>query len=122
MKKGLIFFGHGAKDMQWREPFDKLAKLWSERHPNVHVSVSFLERMDPNLTDAVGKLHSLGVQEIKVIPVFFGQGGHLREDFPLLLNAAQESYPEIRLSATPAVGESLDVLNAILGFAETNMA
>jgi sirohydrochlorin cobaltochelatase len=50
------------------------------------------------------------------VPVFFGQGGHLRNDFPVLLNACREKFPQISLSATPAVGEDLAVLQAIVDF------
>jgi hypothetical protein len=40
---------------------------------------------------------------------FFGQGGHLRKDFPLLLSACQKKFPNIALSATPAVGEEFEL-------------
>jgi len=120
--KGLIFFGHGAKDQRWREPFDKLAALWSERDPQIPVEVAFLERMEPNLVEAVGKLKARGVNEVHVLPVFFGQGGHLREDFPVLLDEVKQKYPQIRLSTQPAVGENLEVLQAILGMAAKSVA
>jgi len=61
-------------------------------------------------------LASSGATHITVVPVFFGQGGHLRNDFPVLLSACQEKYPKITLSATPAVGEDLAVLQAIIDF------
>jgi sirohydrochlorin cobaltochelatase len=51
-----------------------------------------------------------------VVPVFFAQGGHLRNDFPVLLKVCQEKFPEIELSAKPAVGENLAVLQAIVNF------
>jgi sirohydrochlorin cobaltochelatase len=51
-----------------------------------------------------------------VLPVFFGQGGHLRNDFPVILSACREKFPAIKLSATPAVGEDEAVLQAIIEF------
>ena len=51
-----------------------------------------------------------------VVPVFFGQGGHLRNDFPVLLESCQKQFPGVKLSATPAVGEDLAVLQAIVDF------
>jgi len=50
------------------------------------------------------------------VPVFFGQGGHLRNDFPVLLNCCQEKFPSVKLSATLAVGEDEGVLQAIVDF------
>ena len=114
--KAIILFGHGARDSRWREPFDRLAELWRVQHSGVPVELAFLEMMQPTLEDAVGSLVSQGATQIAVVPVFFGQGGHLRNDFPVLLDACKLKYPEIALSATPAVGEDLAVLQAIVDF------
>ena len=114
--KAAILFGHGARDSRWREPFDRLAQLWREQQPQTLVELAFLEMMQPSLEEAVEALVHKGVTEIVVIPVFFGQGGHLRNDFPVLLERCQQRHPAIRLSATPAVGESPAVLQAIVNF------
>ena len=114
--KAIILFGHGARDSRWREPFDRLAKLWQEQHQNTPVELAFLEMMQPSLEEAVSALSTQGATQIIVVPVFFGQGGHLRNDFPVLLEACQQQYPNIKLSATPAVGEDLAVLQAIIDF------
>ena len=114
--KALILFGHGARDSRWREPFDRLASLWNAQHSQVRVELAFLELMQPSLEEAIATLAVDGVDEVLVVPVFFGQGGHLRNDFPVLLLACQEKFPAITLSATPAVGEDLAVLQAIIDF------
>ena len=114
--KAIILFGHGARDIRWREPFDRLATLWRSQHAGTPVELAFLEMMQPSLEEAVTALGGLGATHITVVPVFFGQGGHLRNDFPVLLAACQEKFPQIALSATPAVGEDLAVLQAIVDF------
>jgi sirohydrochlorin cobaltochelatase len=114
--KAIILFGHGARDVRWREPFDRLATLWREQHSGTPVSLAFLEMMQPSLDEAVSSLAGSGATHITVMPVFFGQGGHLRNDFPVLLSACREKFPQITLSATPAVGEDLAVLQAIIEF------
>ena len=114
--KAIILFGHGARDARWREPFDRLANLWRSQHPSTPVELAFLEMMQPNLEEAVGSLVGVGATDITVVPVFFGQGGHLRNDFPVLLTNCQAKFPEVTLSATPAVGEDLAVLQAIVDF------
>ena len=50
------------------------------------------------------------------VPIFFGNGGHLRNDFPVLLDACKQQFPNIALSVTPAVGEDEAVLQAIIDF------
>lgn len=114
--RSLILFGHGARDNRWREPFDLLVSLWKAQYPEVQVELAFLELMQPSLEEAVASLVAFGAQKIVVVPVFFGQGGHLRNDFPVILSACREKFPMIALSATPAVGEDLAVLQAIVDF------
>ena len=115
--KAIIFFGHGARDLRWREPFDRLAALWQAQNPGTPVELAFLELMQPSLSGAVQKIVIQGIKDIVVVPVFFGQGSHLRNDFPVLLEACREKFPQITLSATPAVGEDDAVLQAIVDFA-----
>lgn len=119
--KAIILFGHGARDSRWREPFDRLAVLWQEQHPSTSVELAFLEMMQPSLEGAVASLAGGGATQITVVPVFFGQGGHLRNDFPVLLEECRGKFPGIQLGATPAVGEDLAVLQAIVDFGGRNI-
>ena len=114
--KAIILFGHGARDIRWREPFDRLANLWRAQHQAVPVELAFLEMMEPSLEEAVAALGAQGATHITVVPVFFGQGGHLRNDFPVLLQECQTKFAQITLSATSAVGEDEAVLQAIVDF------
>ena len=114
--KAIILFGHGARDIRWREPFDRLSLLWKAIHPNVLVELAFLELMQPSLGDAIASHIAAGATEVVVVPVFFGQGGHLRNDFPALLSVCQSKFPGVTLRATPAVGEDEAVLQAIIEF------
>ena len=114
--KAIVLFGHGARDTRWRDPFDRLVSLWKAQHPKVLVELAFLELMQPSLEDAIDAHIATGAKEVVVVPVFFGQGGHLRNDFPVLLSACQEKFPGVTLSATPAVGEDDAVLQAIVDF------
>jgi sirohydrochlorin cobaltochelatase len=114
--KAIILFGHGARDERWREPFDRLANLWRQQHQEVPVELAFLEMMQPSLEESVLSLVKAGATNISVVPVFFGQGAHLRNDFPALLDSCRAKFPGVTLSATSAVGEDLSVLQAIVDF------
>ncbi|QWD60461.1 sirohydrochlorin chelatase [Polynucleobacter sp. MWH-UH35A] len=114
--RAIILFGHGARDVRWREPFDRLIGLWRAQHAGTPVELAFLEMMQPSLEEAVAALAGGGATQIIVVPVFFGQGGHLRNDFPALLEECRGKFPGVELSATPAVGEDLAVLQAIIDF------
>ena len=114
--KAIILFGHGARDIRWRDPFDRLGALWQAQHPATPVELAFLEMMQPSLEESVSALCAKGATKLTVVPVFFGQGGHLRNDFPVLLQECRAKFPDVQLSATPAVGEDLAVLQAIVDF------
>jgi sirohydrochlorin cobaltochelatase len=116
--KAIIFFGHGARDLRWREPFDRLAALWQAQNPNTPAELAFLELMQPSLSGAIQKIITQGIKDITVIPVFFGQGSHLRNDFPKILEECRIEFSDISLNAIPAVGENLLVLQAIINYSE----
>ena len=54
--KALILFGHGARDVRWREPFDRLAQKWKVQHADTLLELAFLEMMQPSLEEAVAAL------------------------------------------------------------------
>ena len=70
--KAIIFFGHGARDLRWREPFDRLTALWQEQNPNTPVELAFLELMQPSLSGAIQKIVAQGIKGSAFISVFSG--------------------------------------------------
>lgn len=112
-RRALILFAHGARDLQWRAPFEQLRRLAQAQLPTVEVRLAFLELMAPDLAAAVRQLAQDGCTEITVVPVFLGQGGHVRRDLPALLAQLRHDYPQLVLRTAPAVGENREVLAAI---------
>lgn len=113
MNSALILFGHGARDPRWAEPFRKLQGLLQARLPDVDVSLAFLELMSPRLPDLVAELNKRGCMDITIVPVFFGQGGHVLRDLPEMVVQLKKDYPTMMLTVAKAVGEDDAVLNAI---------
>jgi sirohydrochlorin cobaltochelatase len=114
VKQALILFGHGARDPRWAEPFHKLQTQLQRADPELSVSLAYLELMPPSLLDVITGLADQGFQRVSIVPVFFGQGGHLRKDFPVLLEECRTRFPAIEISATPPVGEWDLVLQSIV--------
>lgn len=118
----LILFAHGARDVRWREPFDRLQAILQAMRPEVVVRLSFLELMTPDLASTIAELESSGITDIVVVPVFFGQGGHLRRDLPALIDTCRARHPAIQLRAATAVGEDVGVLQAIAAYCSKQLA
>lgn len=104
MKKAIVLFGHGARDPQWADPMRRLQRILMERLPNHPVKLAFLELMEPSLPVCVNDLVAQAVTHVQVVPIFFGQGGHLKHDFPLILAELKGRHPHLHLEATAAVG------------------
>lgn len=113
MKRALVLFAHGARDPRWAEPFQRLQKIVEEQQPEVTVSLAFLEFMAPRLPELVQQLAQSGCSDVTVVPVFFGQGGHVLRDLPVMVEQLKVDYPQIKLNVAAAVGENAAVLNAI---------
>ena len=114
---GLILYVHGARDPRWAQPFHRLRDKVAARTPTSRVVVAFLEHLEPSLAQAVAAMAAEGVARIRVVPLFFGRGGHLREDFPRQLAAARAAAPGVEFDVTEAAGESEAVLDALAAFA-----
>ena len=113
---GLVLFAHGARDARWREPFDRLQAKLTAVLPDTAVRLAFLELMEPSLPVALAELAGAGVAEVTVVPVFFGQGGHIRRDLPALIDQCRAQYPAMRIGCAAAVGEAESVLDAIAAY------
>ena len=109
----LVLFAHGARDPRWVEPFQRLQQLVQAQLPDVAVSLAFLELMEPRLPTLVKQLVQEGGREVTVVPVFFGQGGHVLRDLPVMIDQLRLNYPDVTIKVAAAVGEDAEVLNAI---------
>lgn len=119
---GLILFAHGARDARWREPFERLARKVEAARPDLAVTLAFLELMQPDLVTAAGTLAARGCRTLRIVPVFLGQGGHVREDLPEAVNVVRERYPELDIELRIAVGEDDAVLDQIVATALAGLA
>jgi sirohydrochlorin cobaltochelatase len=115
--QGLILFAHGARDLRWAEPFERLRERVQERRPDVCVALAFLEHIAPDLPTAARELAGRGITRARIVPLFFGRGGHLREDFPRVVCRAREVAPGIAFDVTSAAGEDAALLEALADFA-----
>jgi sirohydrochlorin cobaltochelatase len=81
--------------------------------PDVRIDVAFLQIMQPSLEDAVADHAACGVTHVLIAPLFFGQGGHLKEDLPVMVSRINAAHPDIVLQVTPAAGEVDELVTLI---------
>ena len=111
MKDGIVLFAHGSREPEWSQPFE------THRTPaasgNFLVELAYLERMKPTLEEAVALLASKGAKRVRIVPVFLGEGGHVREDLPKLAAAARARHPGVEIVLEQTIGERQEVTDAI---------
>ena len=122
MPAGLVLFAHGARDARWAEPFLRLRERVARAAPDANVVVAFLEFMSPDLDAAVAELSAAGCRDIALVPVFLGQGGHLRDDVPKLLRRVAARHPSCQIRLAVAAGEDDAVLDAIAAYCLRHLA
>ena len=111
--QALILFAHGARDPEWLQPFERLREAVAAKCPNTRVVIAYLEFMHPNLPDAISMLTAEGATTIDIVPAFMAQGGHLKRDLPILVDAARTRHPGAILTLHPALGEASIVIDAM---------
>ncbi|KAF1055724.1 MAG: Sirohydrochlorin ferrochelatase [Burkholderia gladioli] len=112
-KHGIILFGHGSRDPRWMEPFERLAERVRATHTSGPVALAFLELMPPEFEEAIAAHVTAGCAKITVVPVFVGQGGHVRRDLPEIIEACSAAHPNVGIRSASAIGEDDSVLDAI---------
>ncbi|MBC3920020.1 CbiX/SirB N-terminal domain-containing protein [Undibacterium sp. CY18W] len=109
----MILFAHGARDPRWAQPFQRLQKMTQESLPGTTVALAFLEFMQPSLPELVASLVKEGCQQVTLVPIFLGQGGHVLRDLPVLVDELRVSHPALEVKLVSAAGEDDSVLSAI---------
>jgi sirohydrochlorin cobaltochelatase len=112
-KRALVLFAHGARNPDWANPFRQLVAELGERLPGERIVLAFLELMQPSLAECAAALHADGVRSLRVVPVFLGVGGHLKNDLPKLVEEIRARYADLAITVEPPIGEQPEVISAI---------
>ena len=112
----VVLLAHGARDPRWAEPFLRVAERVRVDAPDLPVALAFLEHLPPSLGDAVRELARGGARSIRVVPLFFGRGGHLREDVPRLIAAIAADLPEVTIDVTMPAGDDDQVQQCLASY------
>lgn len=75
--------------------------------------LAFLELMQPSLAECASVLYAEGVRSLRVVPVFLGAGGHLKDDLPKLVAEIGGRYTDLQITVEPPIGERPEVIAAI---------
>ena len=121
-KTAMILFAHGSRDPEWASPLRRVCSAVLTQSPGMRVELAFLEFLTPSLQDCAASLVSEGFERIVIVPMFIAQGGHLKNDLPLILKELREHDPQIVFELAGPVGEAESIVQAmaahVLGLAD----
>lgn len=112
----ILLLAHGARDARWAEPFERVAGIVRLAAPERPSGIAYLEFLQPDLPTAARRLAAEGATRIRVVPLFFGRGGHLRESVPRLVTQTAASMPGVSLEVADPAGEDGAVVQAIADY------
>jgi sirohydrochlorin cobaltochelatase len=110
LNEGIVLFAHGSREPDWARPFERIAQQLSGSHA---VKLAYLERMKPTLGEAVASLVKNGAQRVRIVPLFLGAGGHIKEDLPKLAAAARARHAGVEIVLETTIGERQEITDAI---------
>ena len=109
----IVLFAHGARDPEWALPFEAIRDRVRTKRPGLRVELAFLEFMKPELAETIGALAEQGAKNVTVFPVFMAQGGHLKNDVPVLMEDCRRRHPGTAIKLASAVGDVPEIRDAI---------
>ena len=112
-RDAIVLFAHGARDPEWAAPFGLIQQQLQAARPEVQVELAFQDFLTPKLDDAMAQCVSRGAERVVLVPLFMAQGGHLKQDLPLLVAKIRERHPQLDLRVMPAIGDAPEILRAI---------
>ena len=116
-QRGIVLFGHGSRDPQWRKPIEAVAARVHALDPSVAVRCAYLELTEPGLSATVNGLMAAGIRSITIVPMFLGVGKHAREDLPLLMDALRRQHPAAEFRLQESVGEQPALIELLANIA-----
>ena len=115
--KGILLFGHGAKNPEWAAPFVAIRAAILAHDSSVLVEFGFLELMRPTFDEGVDLLVARGATSIVVVPIFMAAGTHINKDLPQLAAQAMDRHSTLAITLAAPVGAAPAVLAAMADYA-----
>jgi len=100
----LILVAHGSRNPLWRAAVERLtASIQAELGEN-RVRLAYMECSPPSLMDVVSEAARAGVADIRVLPLFLADEGHVDRNIRPLVEDIRRAHRTIQIDLLPALG------------------
>ncbi|MDY7219369.1 CbiX/SirB N-terminal domain-containing protein [Denitrificimonas sp. JX-1] len=113
--KHLLIIAHGSRrEASNHEVLDLAGKVAAQLQlPVGQVKAAFLELAQPSIATALDESFSNGCTEMLVLPYFLASGNHVVSDVPNEVAAAQQRWPDKKITLLPHIGAAPSMVNLI---------
>ncbi|MCM8525520.1 MAG: CbiX/SirB N-terminal domain-containing protein [Lentisphaeraceae bacterium] len=105
-EKGLILIAHGSRVAKAAEEMERLVGKVQQKLTDYKVKEAYMEIQSPGLLDSIESFIEEGIREIDVLPLFFFEGRHMRDDIPAQVKESQEKFTDCKIKLLPYIGSS----------------
>ncbi|MGQ9472688.1 MAG: sirohydrochlorin chelatase [Candidatus Caldatribacteriaceae bacterium] len=112
--KAILLVVHGSRIDNGRKELENIANLLIKSGNYNCYAIAYVQFSFPDIPEAVSHLINLGAKEITALPLFLGNGVHVRIDIPQALRFASKTYPEVKFFLAPPIGYSHELVNILL--------
>lgn len=112
MTVAVMICGHGSRDTQAVDEFNRLAGLLRPRFPDYDVDSGFLEFARPVIRDGLEALKSRGAKHIVMLPGMLFAARHVKNDLPSEANSFAADNPGIEVTMARDLGIEPKLLTA----------
>lgn len=109
----LILIAHGSRNPRWRTSVEGVVdSLQRELGPGT-VRLAYMDCTPPTLLDVASRAVAEGVTNLRVLPLFLAEEGHVERDVQPLVEEVRSAFPDIAVEHLPPVGQHPEFREAL---------
>jgi sirohydrochlorin cobaltochelatase len=97
MEHAVMICGHGSRDTEAIQEFERMVQALKARLPAVDMASGYLEFARPTIRDGLEALKSGGARRILAVPAMLFAASHVKNDLPWEINSFAAENPGIEL-------------------------
>lgn len=104
LKRAYLFIAHGSREASAHEGFEQLLQSLRKSIKEYPVLGAYLTLNEPSISSAVETGLQRGLDDYVVVPLFFFEGSHIKQDIPQILADLKLKHPSLQFQLMPPVG------------------
>lgn len=112
LRKTIVVVGHGSRVERANRDFERFVEMFGTFLPGHNIKHAYVELAKPVLNEVLDEVGPVS-DEVIVMPLFLFSAGHVKNDIPLMVNGARNSFPKTRFYVALPVGVHPNMVSLI---------